>query len=257
MSLIAIKAVAIAVILLVALAGALAALRARDARNAERLFSLGSVFGGGVFLGAGLIHMLPDAVEQFSDLYPNLDYPVAYTLAALGLIAILAIDRTGHAMRRRRAADGGAHTSSLILLVVLSFHSILAGAAIGAEDSTANTIVLLLAILAHKGSAAFALATRMLQESDRPRSVWPQLSLFAVMTPLGIVFGAGLQEVLAGSGARLAEGIFDAMAAATFVYVATLEVIGREFEESAARTSGKFPALIAGLAVMAVVAIWL
>ena len=254
MSLIAIKALAIAVILLVAFGGGLAALRTRDARNAERLYSLGSFFGGGVFLGAGLIHMLPDAVAQFSDLYPDLDYPVAYTLAALGLIAILAIDRTGHAMRRHRAADGGANTSSLILLIVLSFHSILAGAAIGAEDSTANSIVLLLAILAHKGSAAFALTTRMVQESER--SVWPQLALFAVMTPLGIVFGAGLQEVLEGSGARLAEGIFDALAAATFVYVATLEVIGREFE-GAARSGGKFPALVAGLVVMAVVAIWL
>jgi len=73
MSLIAIKALAIAVILLVAFGGGLAALRTRDADNAERLFSLGSVFGGGVFLGAGLNHMLPDAVEQFSDLYPAPD----------------------------------------------------------------------------------------------------------------------------------------------------------------------------------------
>jgi len=254
MSLIEIKAHAITVILLVAFGGGLAALRTRDARNAERLFSLGSVFGGGVFLGAGLIHMLPDAVEQFSDLHPDLDYPVAYTLAALGLIAILAIDRAGHAMRRRYSAGGAAHTSSLILLIVLSFHSILAGAAIGAEDSTANSILLLLAILAHTGTAAFALATRMVQESER--SVWPPLALFAVMTPLGILFGACLQGALEESGARLAEGIFDALAAATFVYVATLEVIGREFE-GAARSGGKFPALVAGLAIMAVVAIWL
>ena len=45
--------------------------------------------------------------------------------------------------------DGEAGAASaMILLVVLSFHSILAGAALGAEDSAANSIVLLLAVVA-------------------------------------------------------------------------------------------------------------
>ncbi len=252
MSLIAIKALAIALILVVAVGGGWTALRARNARHADRLFSLGAIFGGGVFLGAGLIHMLPDAVAQFGDLYPSLDYPVPYALAALGLILILAIDRAGHLM----GEHGESRTSALILLFVLSFHSILAGAAIGAEDSAANSIVLLLAVLAHKGSAAFALTTRILQDGGTARAVWPQLLLFSAMTPLGILLGASLQEMLSGDGARLSEGIFDALAAATFVYVATLEVIGREFG-SENRAAGKFPALIAGLGVMALVALWL
>lgn len=96
MSLLAIKAIAILVILLTALLGGLAALRTR---HADRLFALGSLFGAGVFLGAGLIHVLPDSVDLFSRLYPNLDYPVPFGIVALGLIAVLAVGRFGHRLQ--------------------------------------------------------------------------------------------------------------------------------------------------------------
>lgn len=131
MSLLAIKAIAILVILLTALLGGMAAVRTRQSRHADKWFALGSLFGAGVFLGAGLIHVLPDSVDLFARLYPKLDYPVPFGIAALGLIAVLAVDRLGHGLQARtrdRAPDAGG-TSAIILLVVLSFHSILAGAA--------------------------------------------------------------------------------------------------------------------------------
>lgn len=267
MSLLAIKAVAILVILLTALLGSLAAVRTRRSRHADHLFAIGSLFGAGVFLGAGLIHVLPDSVDLFSRLFPALDYPVPFGIAALGLIAVLAVDRMGHRLQARSAAatdagEGNAGAASaLILLVVLSFHSILAGAALGAEDSAANSIVLLLAVLAHKGSAAFALASDLMRQPPAgrpgtPGSVWGPLVMFALMTPLGILLGTGLQEILAGDAARISEAVFDAFAAATFVYVATLEIIGPEFR-SDARSGTKLGALTAGLAVMALVALWL
>lgn len=91
MSLLAIKALAILVILLTAILGGLAAMRTQRARDADRLFALGSLFGAGVFLGAGLIHVLPDSVGLFAQLYPGIDYPVPFALAAIGLIAVLAV----------------------------------------------------------------------------------------------------------------------------------------------------------------------
>jgi zinc transporter 1/2/3 len=256
MSLFAFKLAAIAAIVVVALAGGFAAVGTRRARNAERLFSLGALFGAGVFLGAGLIHMLPDAVEALNGRFP--DYPVPFALAALGLIAVLAIDRVGHALRARRisGAEGEGTTGAILLLVVLSFHSILAGAAMGAENSTANSAVLLLAILAHKGSAAFALTTGLLRDRPAGQGVWPLLAVFAAMTPAGILAGAGLQEALSSSSARLAEGLFDAVAAATFLYVATLEVIGPEFRKPGS-AAANLAVLSAGLGVMALVAVWL
>jgi len=265
MSLLAIKALAILVILLTAILGGLAAMRTRRARDADRLFALGSLFGAGVFLGAGLIHVLPDSVGLFAQLYPGIDYPVPFAIAAIGLIAVLAVDRLGHWLQARadtvrHAGDGASGTASaMILLMVLSFHSILAGAALGVEDSAANSLVLLLAVVAHKGSAAFALTSGLLRAGpagDSPRRVRVLLMLFAVMTPLGILLGTGLQATLDGNAARIAETLFDAFAAATFVYVATLEIIGPEFRAHG-RSSAKLGALTAGLAVMALVALWL
>lgn len=260
MELFAVKLGAIAVIFAVAIMGAYAATRTSSARNAERIFALGSLFGGGVFLGAGLIHMLPDSVAQLSAIFPDLDYPVPYALAALGLIAILAVDRLGHHISaRRRAAqapgDASGTATTMILLLVLSFHSIIAGAAAGTEESAANSVVLLLAILAHKGSAAFALTTGLLRSAP-DRSIWPHILLFACMTPIGIALGATLRHLIAADSAHVFEGVFDALAAATFVYVATLEVIGPEFR-SHDHTASKLVALTAGLAVMALVALWL
>jgi len=191
---------------------------------------------------------------------------VPFGIAALGLIAVLAVDRLGHRLQTRSRADVSEQgaASAMILLVVLSFHSILAGAALGAEDSAANSIVLLLAVVAHKGSAAFALTSGLLRsrsgsdghESDGQGSVWGLLFVFALMTPLGILLGTGLQEILDGDAARVSEAVFDAFAAATFVYVATLEIIGPEFR-SDDRAWTKLGALTAGLAVMALVALWL
>lgn len=237
-------------------------MRTQQSRDADRLFVLGSLFGAGVFLGAGLIHVLPDSVDLFSRLYPKLDYPVPFGIVALGLIAVLAVDRLGHRLQARsRAVDGEAGAASaMILLVVLSCHSILAGAALGAEDA-ANSIVLLLAVVAHKGSAAFALTSGLLRVpvAGAPaarKSIWRLLLIFALMTPLGIMLGTGLQELLDGDAARVSEAVFDAFAAATFVYVATLEIIGPEFRSNE-RSWSKLGALTAGLAVMALVALWL
>ena len=117
-----------------------------------------------------------------------------------------------------------------------------------------------MAVVAHKGSAAFALTSGLLRmpagESGSARSVWSLLFVFALMTPIGIILGTGLQEVLDGDAARVSEAVFDAFAAATFVYVATLEIIGPEFRSND-RSGTKLGALTAGLAVMALVALWL
>ncbi|MBS28253.1 MAG: hypothetical protein CL566_04905 [Alphaproteobacteria bacterium] len=68
MSLLAIKLIAVAAIFATAILGCLAAFGTSWSRHAERLFALGSLFGAGVFLGPGLIHVLPDSVAMFGAL---------------------------------------------------------------------------------------------------------------------------------------------------------------------------------------------
>jgi zinc transporter 1/2/3 len=115
--------------------------------------------------------------------------------------------------------------------------------------------VIFLAIIAHKGAAAFALGVEF-QRSGFDRARFMRLLLaFASMTPLGIVLGAGLEHLLQGNYGRLFEGIFDCLAAGTFLYIAIIEIIGKEF---AAKTASglKFVVLCVGLGLMAVIALW-
>jgi len=62
-------------------------LRQRDGHGPERLLAYGNAFAAGFFLGAGLIHMLPDASEAWSAL--GWHYPMAYLLAAFAVLLML------------------------------------------------------------------------------------------------------------------------------------------------------------------------
>src|SRR5262245_52770793 len=67
---------------------------------------------------------------------------------------------------------------------ILSIHSILAGAALGTEDTLVGSVAIFLAIIGHKGAAAFALGVEF-QRSGFDRSKYIRLLVtFASMTPL-------------------------------------------------------------------------
>ena len=58
--------------------------------NVHNLFiSLGSCFGGGIFIAAGFVHLLPDAIEELGDM----DFPWAECACALGLLGTMILDR--------------------------------------------------------------------------------------------------------------------------------------------------------------------
>ena len=96
------KALAGAVLFLTALGGVMLPW-VLDRPSSHGSLSLANMFSAGVMLGAGLIHLLPDAAEGI-----NTDYPVAYLLFAIGLIMPLAIEkvaiadlRTGYPLVRK------------------------------------------------------------------------------------------------------------------------------------------------------------
>jgi zinc transporter 1/2/3 len=251
------KLASMLLIFVVGYQGGLAAIRVSRSARADHFFALGSVFGAGVFLGASLIHVLPDAASNFSDVLPNMDYPLPYMIAAAGFVLIMFIDRAGHYYLERQ--NQTAETNDLapyILLLVLSFHSIIAGASLGAEHTTAGSLVLLVAIFAHKGSAAFALGISLVRSAALKAKTQKLIILFSIMTPLGVLIGAGINHILEDRAGQITEGVFDALASATFIYVATIEIIGPEFK-SHQNIFTKFAFLIAGLSIMALVAIWL
>lgn len=251
------KFIALVVIFAVGVAGGFGALGAQRSEKREILFSLGSALAAGIFLGAGMIHLLPDGIEALTSYFGELDFPLGYAITVLGFLIVLYVELVYLAGRKGlEGAEDGPAVTAYALVVILSVHSILAGAALGTENTLLGSIVIFLAIIAHKGAAAFALGVQFQRSGfDRTRYI-RLILLFASMTPLGVLLGAGLDHLLQESYGRLLEGIFDCLAAGTFLYIAIIELIGKEF--AAQKTIGikLFLMLSMGLGLMAAIAIW-
>jgi len=252
----ALKLAALLPIFAVGVAGGYAAFGAQQSERREILFAQGSAFAAGIFLGAGLIHLLPDGIEALTGYFGALDFPLGFFIATLGFLVVVYIEMV-YLAGRHHAVPGDGHLAitAYALVIILSIHSLLAGAALGTENTLIGSLVIFIAIIAHKGAAGFALVVEF-QRSGFERSKAVRLLLtFAAMTPLGILFGLGLDHLLEDRHGRLLEGIFDCLAAGTFLYIAIIEIIGKEF--TAETASGlKFMTLCAGLGVMGMIALW-
>ena len=88
------------------------------------------------------------------------DYPLAGLLAALGLGALLLIDRVIYGDHHDADHEENSAQDCIypyVLLVLLSIHSVIAEISLGIESHLSGLVIILLGILCHKGSAAFAL----------------------------------------------------------------------------------------------------
>lgn len=258
------KIVALVLIFAVGFAGGLFALSGRNDGSADYAFSIGSVFAGGIFLGAGLVHLLPDGIRTLNFYFVGSEFPIGYLIAAVGFLGVLFIEEilfgdvhAGNAPAGQQAAVHGsaAGLSAYALVVILSVHSVLAGAALGAEDTATGSLVIFLAIIAHKGAAGFALALDFRRADFARAKSMRLLVIFATMTPLGVVVGTGLNRFLEHRSGELFEGLFDTLAAGTFLYVAVVEIIAKEFADRQGVVT-KFVLLCLGLMVMALIALW-
>ena len=281
MSILSIKVIAAVAILGVGIVGGLIPLLAARRQAGRRFLSLGNALAGGIFLGAGFIHLLPEAAEALEEV---VEYPLAALLAALGVGVLLLIDRVVFESSRAQGSEQAGGTSQpiypIVLLVVLSIHSVIAGIALGLEPEVAASVLVMLGILFHKGSAAFALMVSAHSSGADKARLRLILTVFVLMTPLGILLGTVAANMLEGSAASLIEGSFNALAAGTFIYVAILDVIDAEmsrFDDRLARFVSsalmgdddvampvrdadrilKFLLVLAGLGSMAVLGIWM
>lgn len=231
------KVLMLAVVFLFGLIGA--ALPKHIKKKNRAWLSIGSVFSAGIFIGAGLIHLLGDAESTFESL--NFNYPVAYLICGLSILVLLAIEKLAVASKKRLGPR--------LLFIILSLHSIIAGAALGLENTLISSIALFIAIIAHKSSAAFALGVQSIRQKD----YWRRLSLFSGMTPLGIILGLLFSTFF--EHALLAESIFDSAAAGTFLYIALMDVMPENIDGK--KTKHKLAAAIIGFLVMAALALYL
>lgn len=254
MNIIWFQILSIVLIILAGLAGGLFPLQKELTKKGYQRLSLGNAFAGGIFLGAGLLHMLPDSIENFDKISFPFEYPLAALIAGLGFMFVLFLEKV--LVREKAISSLDQKTIyPYVLFLVLAIHSIIAGMSLGLETNLASGIVIFIAIIAHKGSASFALGVSLLKANIKKNIFIRTILLFTLMTPLGIIIGSFFSSIESNNTNILFEALFDALAAGTFIYIAVLDIINEVFEE-ADKKGLKFSVLILGFFLMAAIAIW-
>lgn len=218
-------------------------------------FPVGESLAAGIFLGAGLIHMMGDASNAFYA--HHVAYPIAFLLVGVTFLFFLLLEHIGKELYPHtgcRDHVGGRNPFAVLAVAMLSIHSFLAGAALGITDSLALSMIILMAILAHKWAASFALSVQINQANFKMKTALLLFTVFACMTPLGIVFGVWASQRL--SQWPLLEPVFASLAAGTFLYLGTLHGLERAVMVKQCCNLRAFLYVIVGFSLMAVVAIW-
>ncbi|XP_031788404.1 protein zntB isoform X2 [Nasonia vitripennis] len=132
------------------------------------------------------------------------------------------------------AAAGLGHTHagsmrSLLTVLALSFHAIFEGLAVGLEPAFSSVVYLAAAIATHKLVISFCVGMELYVAGASNRTILGYLSVFSMVTPLGIGIGLALGHFRNDSETLgPTPTILQGMAAGTLLYVVFFEVLARE-----------------------------
>ena len=249
MNLTAYKAGAALFIFLTSMVISLYFLRRKQSMHLSETANVWEALASGIFLGAAFFHMLPESIRSFALVYPDVTYPIPELVAVGGFLLLLFLERislTNHHARTKNYIP-------YILALTLTIHALSEGAALGLETAFAETAMLFIAIIAHKGSESFGLCVLLLRYQLPYRHILITLILFSLMTPLGIFMG---ELINSSGGTELISSLFTAFAAGTFLYISTLHHVHFHSHHEDAQGMLEFACLTAGVVMMGVVAVW-
>jgi zinc transporter 1/2/3 len=233
--------------------------------SSSAFLSIGSAFGGGVFVAAGFVHLLPDAHNELDN--PG-EFPLANVICSATILLIMIVEAifhkcaaaagTGREMELvgtgiydsdtaqqqlcsdaepgSQSPDAAAEQSptrlwtAITLFLGLSFHSLLAGLSLGILTDKSTVLSVFAAIVAHKSVAAFALGVSLLRARTSSGRALTRTQVAASIVAFSLVTPTG---VMLGTAAgkiadtRAAAGM-TAAAAGTFLYVGLMEVAAKE-----------------------------
>ncbi len=230
MELLGLKLVAFLVIFVAGMAGGLLPLWLGSKSYLDRVKTLGLGFTSGIFLGAGLLHMLPEAQDHFAELGSNV-HVLGLLFVSLGFLLVLFLEKVLLTVDEDNAV-ASAGVSVYILIFVLSVHSVITGTSMGLSSSLQQVMLLILIISLHKLVAAFAVGTSFISAEFSRKRHLALITFFSVMAPLGIIFGGLATSQFDKSQTLKAEALFDALAAGTFIYIATIDNMPKAFYRS-------------------------
>jgi zinc transporter ZupT len=243
------KAGAALLIFLVSMVISLYFLKRKNTCRQSEMIGTWEALASGIFLGAAFFHMLPDAIQSYTAIYGGGTYPLPELTCVGGFLLLLFLERISLVNHHARSKN----YIPYILALTLIIHALSEGAALGLESAYAETTMLFIAILAHKGSESLGLCILLLRYALPYRHILMILIFFSLMTPLGIFLG----EIVNASGShQLLASLFTAFAAGTFLYISTLHHV--HFHKHADEAQGmlEFGCLVVGVVMMGVIAVW-
>ncbi|XP_014473187.1 PREDICTED: uncharacterized protein LOC106743650 isoform X2 [Dinoponera quadriceps] len=117
----------------------------------------------------------------------------------------------------------------LLTVLALSFHAIFEGLAVGLEPSISSVVYLAAAIATHKLVISFCVGMELYVAGASTRTTLGYLSIFSMVTPIGIAVGLALGHFKNDSeNLGPTPTILQGMAAGTLLYVVFFEVLARE-----------------------------
>ena len=214
-------------------------------------FRSGESLACGVFLGAGLLHMLGESAEMFHD--EGFKYPLAFLLCGGSFLIFLWLEHLGKELYQQQ----GKHKTyfALIAVIMMSIHSVLSGSALGLSDDISVTAILFFAIISHKLAESFAIAVQLVKSGMSYRSSLIYFILYSIMTPLGIFIGSMIIGHNAAPHSLLVP-VFTALAAGTFLYLGTLHGLEKCVLVKQCCSLKYFSFVILGFVIMAIMAIY-
>jgi len=213
-------------------------------------FVIGEALASGVFLGAGLLHMLSDAAKDFNEL--GYHYPYAYLLCGIIFLALLLLEHVG-----KEVSDHSGENSPLFALLaaaMLAIHSLFEGVALGVRGDLSLIIIVFIAIMAHKWADSYSLAIHIGKSRLPVKIQWILFFIFTIMTPLGIFFGNYINTELVAN--NILAPVFTSLAAGTFLYIGTLHGLNRAVMVERCCNLHDYMYVIIGFSLMAMVGIW-
>ncbi|HAT1881635.1 ZIP family metal transporter [Legionella pneumophila serogroup 1] len=222
--------------------------RIKDDKHID--FPIGETLATGVFLGAALLHMLPESNTLFKEMGYN--YPFAFIITGVVFLIFLWFEHLGKELYHHHDAEHPAF--AILAWAMLSVHSLMLGAALGFTQYNSMVIMLFLAIITHKWAESLAIAIQLNKSSMSTRKSMVFFFFFSLMTPLGIYFGWYFGHGVETNS--LFDPILIAASAGTFLYLGTLHGLERCVMVERCCNLSDFSFVIIGFLLMASVAIY-
>ena len=186
-------------------------------------FPLGKAFACGVFLALSMTLMLPSGIHLLGKAFPGSPLPLAPVIGSCVFLVLLFMEHREEEIAAKGQCRDGLTSPAipLIMTVMIAIPSFLLGTALAVSGSI-QAVMIFLAIVAHKGTAGFALAIKMVKSRLSRLQIIILYCCFACSTPLGIIMGQEAHDYLSGHEMLEVKGFILSTASGVFLYMSTM-----------------------------------